>query len=72
MVEFNGDVQLVIYDLMGRRIKTLVNEYQMEGVSYSISWDGKNTKGVDVPSGIYFTRLISNNQLTTKKIGLMS
>ena len=71
MIEFNGDVQLVIYDLMGREIKTLVNEFQMEGISYSISWDGKNTNGVDVPSGIYFTRLISNNQLTTKKITLM-
>ena len=67
IVESNGDVRLVIFDLMGREIKTLVNEYQMKGISYNISWDGKNTKGVDVPSGIYFTRLISNNQLTTKK-----
>lgn len=71
MIESSGDVQLKIYDLMGREVTTLVNEYQMEGISYSISWDGKNTKGADVPSGIYFTRLISNNQLTTKKITLM-
>ncbi len=49
-------VELVIYDLMGNNIRTLVDEFQSPGI-YSITWDGRNSLGTRVPSGIYFSFL---------------
>lgn len=49
-------VKLVIYDLMGNRIKVLVNGMQNAG-SYSVRWNGKNQNGGDVSSSIYFYEL---------------
>jgi hypothetical protein len=49
-------VKLTIYDLSGRRVKTLADESQPTG-SKIIDWDGTNDKGSTVASGIYFYRL---------------
>ncbi len=55
LVESN--VELKIYDLMGREIRSLVNGYN--GIGYKeITWDGKNNNGIEVSSGIYFYRII--------------
>lgn len=56
-IERGGDVQLIIYDIGGKVIKTLVNSYQVCG-SYSQEWDGKNEAGEEVSSGIYFIILM--------------
>ncbi|HLF15396.1 MAG TPA: FlgD immunoglobulin-like domain containing protein, partial [Bacteroidota bacterium] len=49
-------VTLKIYDILGREIRTLVNEGQ--GAGYvSREWDGRNESGVPVVSGTYFYRL---------------
>jgi len=52
----SGKVSLIVYDVMGRRIRTLVNSVQSPG-KYQVRWDGKNDKREDVPSGIYICRL---------------
>jgi hypothetical protein len=52
----NSHITLKIYDQLGREIKTLVNGIQTAG-KYSIQWNGKNSSGQDVGSGIYFYRL---------------
>ncbi len=52
----SGKVSLIVYDVMGRRIRTLVNSVQSPG-KYQVRWDGKNDKREDVPSGIYVCRL---------------
>ncbi|MDZ7291295.1 MAG: beta-propeller fold lactonase family protein [candidate division KSB1 bacterium] len=49
-------VTLTIYDVLGRRVRTLVDEL-MDAGYHSQIWDGKNDKGVPVASGIYFYRL---------------
>jgi len=41
--------KLIIYDILGREIATLVNE-QLKSGTYVVEWDGTN-----YPSGIYFT-----------------
>jgi PKD repeat protein len=48
-------IQLVVYDLAGRVIRTLVRGYQQPGV-YTVVWDGRDDRGQDVASGIYFYR----------------
>ena len=47
----NQDVRLVIYNILGREVATLVDEEKNPG-NYEITWDASNH-----PSGIYFYRL---------------
>ena len=46
-------VSLIIYDLKGNEIRTLVNENQIQG-KRSVIWKGKNNEGKQVPTGVYF------------------
>jgi len=46
------NVLIHIYDLMGREVKRLVHEHQQAGY-YTVKWDGRNSRGNIVPSGIY-------------------
>ncbi len=57
----SGVVKIMVYDLSGREISTLVNEYKQPG-SYEIKFDAKNFS-----SGIYFYRLESNNVKIARK-----
>ncbi|MBI1932804.1 MAG: T9SS type A sorting domain-containing protein [Ignavibacteriales bacterium] len=49
-------IELEIYNLLGQKIKTLVNEQKSPGY-YSLTWDGINDNGTFANSGIYFIRL---------------
>ncbi len=46
-------VSLAIYNILGQKVRTLLMEYQKPGVK-TTSWDGKDEKGKDLSSGIYF------------------
>jgi hypothetical protein len=52
----NGPVRLTVYDLMGRRVKTLVSERQAAG-RHAVRWKGTNAGGAPVASGVYLYRL---------------
>jgi hypothetical protein len=52
----SGFVTLQIYDVLGRKVKTLVSEHLSSGYK-SVIWDGKNDDGKDVASGVYFYQL---------------
>ena len=58
-------VKLIIYDILGREIKTLVNENLNAG-RYEVSWDGSS-----YPSGVYFYKLIADNFIDVKKMVLL-
>jgi hypothetical protein len=49
-------VVITIYDLMGREVRTLVNDVESAGFK-SLTWDGRDGKGQVLPSGMYFYRL---------------
>ena len=49
-------VTLSIYDLLGKKVKSLVNETRAAG-KYVVKWDGTNEAGIQVASGIYFYKL---------------
>jgi hypothetical protein len=57
--------KLIVYDILGREVATLVNEELKPG-TYSFDWDGSN-----YASGIYFYRLIADDYTETKKMVLM-
>ncbi len=56
-----GDVRLEVYDLMGRKVKTLVNTRKKPGY-YEVVWNGRDYSGHRVASGIY----IYSINVTTK------
>lgn len=63
-------VQLKIFDSLGREIAALVNEEKTPG-KYQVSWDGEDKNGNKVPSGIYFYRMTAGNYSLTKKMLLL-
>jgi hypothetical protein len=58
----NESVSLVIYNLLGERVSTLVNKKQNPGI-YQIEWNASN-----FPSGIYFYQLKTNNFSFSRKM----
>ncbi|MFH0990669.1 MAG: choice-of-anchor J domain-containing protein [bacterium] len=54
----DGIVTVKIFDVLGREVRSLVNEQQKAGF-YSLEWDGKNSYGLDVSAGTYFCRMQS-------------
>ncbi len=63
-------ITLKIYNVLGERVRTLVNENKFSG-EYQIIWDGRNEHGSEVPSGIYFYQLKVKDQKLTKKALLL-
>mgnify|MGYP000362558147 CR=1 FL=1 len=51
-----GTVNISVYNLSGQKIRQLVDSNQDPG-QHSVSWDGKDEKGIAVGSGMYFYRL---------------
>jgi len=63
-------VKLKIFDLLGQEVNTLVSKQQSAG-SYKISWNGLNTSGRKVASGIYVYELITDSIVLRKKMILL-
>lgn len=63
-------VNLTIYNLLGQKIRELINR-EIPAGTYEIIWDGKSDIGVPVSSGIYFYRLKAGNFIQTKKMVLI-
>jgi hypothetical protein len=51
-----AEVEIVIYNVLGRKVRTLVKERKYPG-RHNATWDGKDDQGDDLGSGIYFYRL---------------
>jgi hypothetical protein len=59
------NVKLVVYDVMGKEVATLVNEKQEAG-TYEVTWDASN-----ISSGLYFYKLITGDYSDAKRIILL-
>jgi len=66
----NELVSLEIYNAIGERVSTLVNEMQNSG-RYEVVWDGKNNSGNQLSSGIYLYRLTAGNYVKVMKMVLL-
>jgi hypothetical protein len=60
-------VTLVIYNVEGRRVKTLVDSEQSAGL-HRVQWDGRNDKGDPASSGVYFYVLNAGSEVIKKKM----
>ena len=63
----DGPVSIIIYDLMGREIKTLVKQVSAPG-RYSVNWNGTNQWGKQIASGMYFYRMETPGYQSVKKL----
>ena len=70
-LEMDQIVSLKIYDIQGRIIQSLVDNTNLSAGYHKMAWDGKNNLGLQVPSGMYFYKLKSNNHTLTKKMVVM-
>lgn len=64
------DVDLRIYDVAGRLVRTLVSGSRPAG-SNEVHWNGKDNAGQDIASGTYFARLIVDDEVEIKSLTLM-
>lgn len=64
------EVEIAIYDLLGRKIASLLSGDQAAG-QYLLEWDGRDDNGVVVPTGMYFVRVSSDEFNAAQKIMLM-
>ena len=65
-----GRVHIEIFDVLGRKVITLVDEYHQQG-SFTVLWNGQNKNGYTVASGIFFCVIAYNDQVITKKMVMM-
>ena len=66
----DAQVKIMIYDLMGREVKTLVNNQQTAGFK-SILWDATNNLGQPVSAGMYLYRISAGDFHSVKKMILL-
>lgn len=66
----NGNVQLVVYNQMGQVVRTLVSEWQSQGI-YQVAWDGRDELGRAVASGLYIGRLQTQSATQEMKLLLL-
>jgi hypothetical protein len=65
-----SDVQLIIFDISGRKIKQWSYQNQQAG-SYNITWNGTNRNGNPVPSGVYIYHMVAGEFVESKKMVLL-
>lgn len=63
-------INLTIYNILGQRLRTLVDEEKFPG-EYEVIWDGKDGNQKEVASGVYFYRLRTDVYTETKKMLLI-
>ncbi len=66
----NSFVNIAIYDLVGREVRTLVNHTQDAGFK-SVIWDATNDYGKSISTGIYFYQIHAGGFVQTKKLVLL-
>ena len=65
-----GPVELAIYNILGQRVRILVQEIQAAG-SYQVVWNGRNDNSAPVASGIYLYRLSSTQEVQVRRLLLL-
>ncbi len=66
----SGPVRLMVFDLSGRRVRTLADETMGAGFHTRL-WQGRDDAGRTVPSGAYYVRLEANGRFDHRKVMLL-
>lgn len=63
----DGEVKIEIFDMLGRKVKTLVDDFRSEGI-HTVAWNATDERGVVVSSGVYYYRMSSGESMMTNKM----
>jgi len=63
-------VLITIYDIQGKQVRLLSSDYRQAG-THTIKWNGLNESGLQVPSGVYFIRISTENETLNHRIVMM-
>ena len=63
-------VKLTVYNLLGQKVRVLVDERQRAGLR-TIDWDGRDKKGNELASGVYFYKIRAGDFAQSKKMLLL-
>ncbi len=63
----SGEVRIVIYNLLGRAVRLLVDEVREAG-EHRLLWDGRDENGITVPAGVYLYTMQAGQFRTTRKL----
>ncbi len=66
----DGNVKITVYDILGSKVKTLINKSLTFG-KHKIIWDGTDSNGNAVSSGFYFYQIKSKDYLKAKRLLLL-
>ena len=66
-----GEVELAVYDLLGREVGRPINGERLCAGSHQLRWKGTNADGTPLPTGIYFVRLNFNGELISHRLHLL-
>lgn len=69
-IAHDGPAKVAVYDLVGRRIRTLLDGVQTAG-EQTLVWDGRDDGGRPVPAGLYLVRFAANGVEQSRRLVLM-
>ncbi len=69
-VPTSGPVTLRVFNVAGELVRTLVDEAVTKG-SHRVTWHGRDNRGRQVASGVYFYQLVAGQQVLTRKLVLL-
>ena len=69
-VREQSNIQLAVYDILGKEMRLLLNE-NLPAQEYTIHWDGKDNEGNNLAGGVYFIQMIAGNYHKTIKTILL-
>ena len=66
-----GAVTLEVFDILGRRVTSIVNNVVQSSGMHTVAWNGLNSQGEKAASGIYIYRLQSKSFISSRKMILL-
>ena len=67
-IQQDGLYNLTVYDALGNKVNTLLNQHITAGENVTVEWDATDESGSKVQSGVYVYKLTGNNTTVTKKM----
>ena len=67
----SAQVELAVYDVSGRLVRTLARHRSDGEVLHQVVWDGTSDGGEQLPSGVYLLRLLTETSAETSKLVLL-
>jgi hypothetical protein len=63
-----GPVDLVVYDVLGREVRSVARGSRLEAGPQSLTWDGRDANGRESGAGVYFVRLKTERATWTRPV----